>query len=80
MDKFAITQNIDRIHTTPMGADRIRRNINLQDEDPVLWCKNAVEHADLINRKGKNWYINFKGVVITINASSYTIITAHKTK
>jgi hypothetical protein len=30
-----------------------------------------------ISRKGKNWYCENKGVVITVNASSYTVITAH---
>ena len=31
-----------------------------------------------IIRKGKNWYINSDNYVITVNAYSYTIITAHK--
>ncbi|WP_431188872.1 DUF3781 domain-containing protein [Furfurilactobacillus milii] len=29
-------------------------------------------------RIGKNWYIRLNEVVLTINAHSYTIITAHK--
>ena len=73
-----LTQNIDKIHTTPMGAERIKRNLNLQTDDVVPWCKNAVQQADIIIRRGKNWYAYGGGVVITINAHSYTIITAHK--
>ncbi|MCI8483674.1 MAG: DUF3781 domain-containing protein [Lachnospiraceae bacterium] len=30
-----------------------------------------------IERTGKNWYVMVKGCKITVNAHSYTIITAH---
>ena len=50
MDKRILFDNIDRIHTTDMGVDRIKRNLSLE------------------------------GCIITVNASSYTIITAHKEK
>jgi len=73
-----LTANLDKLHTTPMGADRIRRNINLQADDVVAWCKDAVKQADIIIGQGKNWYAYGGGTVITINERSYTIITAHK--
>lgn len=73
-----LIDNIDKLHTTAMGAERIRRNLCLESEDAVSWCKNAVENADLIVRIGKNWYVYFAGAAVTINAKSYTIITAHK--
>lgn len=73
-----ITQNIAKIHTTPMGAKRIRRNLDLQIDDIVSWCKDAVKRADIIIGQGKNWYVYGSGVVITINAHSFTIITANK--
>ena len=78
-----LTQNIEKIHTTPMGAKRIKHNLNLQieeTEEVVAWCKNVVKSANIINCQGKNWYAYGSGVVITINAHSYTIITAHKMK
>ena len=31
-------------------------------------------------KKDKNWYVYIKDAIITINASSYTIITAYKRK
>ncbi|MCQ2593467.1 MAG: DUF3781 domain-containing protein [Treponema sp.] len=31
-----------------------------------------------ISRKGKNWYVDIGSGIITVNAYSYTIITAHK--
>jgi len=61
-----------------MGAERIKRNLNLQTDDVVAWCKDAVKQADIIMGLGKNWYTYGGGNVITINANSYTVITAHK--
>ncbi|WP_074757660.1 DUF3781 domain-containing protein [Butyrivibrio fibrisolvens] len=34
----------------------------------------------IIGRQGKNWYAQIDGCIIMVNASSYTIITAHKEK
>ena len=31
-----LTQNFDKLHTTQMGADRIRCNLNLQTYDVVV--------------------------------------------
>lgn len=72
-----LTANLDKIHTTELGAVRIKRNLNLQVDDIVLWCKESVKNADIIIGQGKNWYVYRGGVVITINAKSNTIITAH---
>ena len=73
-----LIDNIDKIHITVSGAERIRRNLNLQADDIVSWCIKTVKHADIIFRRGKNWYAYGCGVAITINANSYTVITAHK--
>ncbi len=81
MDKRILFDNIDRIHTTDMGVDRIKRNLSLEGVDVVEWCKSKItsENAE-ISKQGKNWYICVEGCIITVNASSYTIITAHKEK
>ena len=73
-----IADNIDKIHTTELGIVRIKRNLNLETADAALWCKQKIGQADQIVRKGKNWYVYVDDSVITINANSYTIITAHK--
>lgn len=73
-----LTRRIDKLHTTTMGEERIKRNLKLQTDDIVAWCKDAVQNADIIFGRGKNWYVYRDGVAITINAHSYTIITAHK--
>lgn len=71
--------NLDQLHTTQMGIDRIKKNLNLDSDDVVNWCKEKIKDKNsLITRKGKNWYIDNCNDRITVNASSYTIITAHK--
>jgi hypothetical protein len=72
------TDNIDKLHTTELGALRITRNLGLDAPDTVEWCKQKMMNADDITRKGKNWYVRFDNCVVTVNAHSYTIITAHK--
>jgi len=74
----SLIKNIDKLHTTKMGEERIMRNLKLQTEDVVLWCKEVVKSADIIIGQGKNSYVYKAGDVITINTHSYTIITAHK--
>lgn len=76
-----LLMNLDKIHTTDLGVLRIKRNLFLDADDVVKWCKEKISspNAD-ITRKGKNWYITVDGCIITINAYSYTIITAHKGK
>ena len=75
-----LTTNIDKMHTTELGIVRIKRNLELDTDDVVCWCKCKVKVADYIIRKGKNWYVYMDDICITINANSYTIITAHKNK
>ncbi len=74
-----LIENLDRLHTTELGAVRIKRNLTLDMDNVVDWCKTLIESPDaIISRRGKNWYVNADDRVITVNAHSYTIITAHK--
>ncbi len=75
-----LIKNLDKIHTTELGALRIRKNLSLDTLDIISWCKNKVQNAESIDRKGKNWYVDVDGCILTINAYSFTIITAHKKK
>ena len=73
--------NLDSLHTTELGALRIKNNLSLTDEDVVEWCRSQISApGTVITRNGKNWYIDVDGCIITVNAYSYTIITAHKGK
>lgn len=64
-----------------MGVDRINKNLNIDIEDVVNYPVNKIKSSNaIIEIKGKNWYVTVDNIVITINAYSYTIITAHKCK
>ncbi|MBR3567860.1 MAG: DUF3781 domain-containing protein [Salinivirgaceae bacterium] len=74
-----LLKNLGKIHTTPMGVERIRRNLQLADIDVVDFCKSKIGSPNgNIYRQGKNWYCEIDGSIITVNAKSYTIITAHR--
>ena len=76
-----LLNNLAKIHTTELGIVRIKRNLSLDIDDVVEWCKNKITSKNAsITRKGKNWYITVEGCIITVNAHSFTIITAHKEK
>lgn len=73
--------NLDKLHTTDLGIKRIKRNLSLDVDDVVAWCGNKIkEPSSRIVRRGKNWYISTADCKITVNAYSYTIITAHPLK
>jgi hypothetical protein len=73
-----LLSNLDKLHTTELGVERVRKNLGVDVPDVAEWCRTKVISADEIVRKGKNWYVRSETCVITINAHSYTIITAHK--
>ena len=76
-----LLDNLDEVHTTEMGVERIKRNIEVDVDDIVEYCKNKIKQDySVFERKGMNYYVTVDGIIITVNASSYTIITAHKEK
>lgn len=77
-NKKVLLDNIDKIHTTEMGIDRIKKNLKLNNEDVVEYCKNKILNENCnIYKQGKNWYCEIDNIKITVNSHSYTIITAH---
>jgi hypothetical protein len=78
-DKTVLLDNIDKIHTTKMGVGRIKKNLKIDVDDVVKYCKNKVlDKKCRIYKTGKNWYCETGDTKITINSYSYTIITAHR--
>ena len=76
-----LLKNLDKLHTTELGVERIKRNLFLDTDDVVVWCKAKIDSVKaVITRSGKNWYVNIDNCIITVNAYSYTIITAHREK
>ncbi len=81
MNEAVLLANIDKLHTTEMGITRIKKNLKLDVDDVVVYCKSKVLDKNCnIYRQGKNWYCEIDNMKITINAHSYTIITAHIVK
>uniref|UniRef100_UPI003FF055DF DUF3781 domain-containing protein n=1 Tax=Holdemanella porci TaxID=2652276 RepID=UPI003FF055DF len=80
-DKQILLDNISKVHTTEMGIDRIKKNLKLNTNDVVEFCKNKILDKNCnIYKRGKNWYCEIDNIKITINSYSYTIITAHLIK
>lgn len=80
-DDEILISNVNKIHTTKMGIDRIKNNLNIESENVIEYCKRLVLNDKcLIYKLGKNWYCEINHIRLTINANSFTIITAHTMK
>ena len=66
MNKEVLLSNIDKVHTTEMGIDRIKKNLKLDTNDVVEYCKNKVLDKNCnIYKQGKNWYCEIDNIKIT---------------
>lgn len=72
---------LSKLHTTELGEQRIRRNLKIDSEDLIGQCKKEIrENFKSIQKRGKNYYIETDKFIFTVNASNFTLITAHKLK
>lgn len=75
--------DVSKLHTTLLGEERIKRNLHFEgmEVDVVKLMRDLIldDSATAVS-KGKNWYITSGYCRITVNASSLTIITAHRLK
>ncbi|KAF1297211.1 hypothetical protein BAU15_06590 [Enterococcus sp. JM4C] len=79
--KTTLLEQLNHLHTTELGVERIKNNLSLQVDDVVDWCKQQIQLPNCqITRQGKNYYAETEQAIITVNAHSYTIITAHPPK
>lgn len=79
--KEILLSNIDKLHTTEIGIDKIKRNLKINTENVVKYCKEKIlDNNCNIYKQGKNWYCEVDNIIITVNSYSYTIITAHTKK
>ena len=73
-----LISNIDKVHTTKMGIERIKKNLSLDTDLVVDYCKEKIIDKNCnIYKQGKNYYCEIDNIRITINSYSYTIITVH---
>lgn len=74
-----LINNLSKLHTTELCVKRIKKNLDLDSEDVVEYLKEKIQDKNCnIYKKGKNYYCEIHNLRITVNSSSYTIITAHK--
>ena len=60
-----LLNNLDKLHTTELGVVRIKRNLSLDTDDVVGWCRDKIKSDNaVITRNGKNWYINIDACII----------------
>lgn len=77
-DKGRLLENLDKLHTTELGEQRIRKNLDLSVPSVVEWAKTQIRSPKAeITRIGKNYQVICGSFRITVNAGSFTIITAH---
>ena len=51
-----LLDNIDKLHTTKMGIDRIKNNLNIESSSVIDYCKEKNIHTpvmDLVHRWGQ---------------------------
>ena len=66
-----LLETLGRLHTTELGVIRIKKNLSLNVENVIEWCKEKISLSNAeITRKGKNWYITIDNCIITVNAYS----------
>lgn len=46
-----LLKNFDKIHTTKLGTERIRRNLSLDIDHVVEWCKKKIGSSEAYYRK-----------------------------
>ncbi len=73
--------NLNSLHTTELGEIRIQKNLAFTIDNVIQWCREKILSPNAVfTKKGKNWYVEIDDFIITANAHSYTIITAHRQK
>ena len=45
-----LLNNIEKIHTTPMGIDRIKKNLKIET-DVVEYCKNKIKKSKIYKKE-----------------------------
>lgn len=81
LSEIELVNRLYLLHTTELGSARIKKNLALEVEDVVEWCRMRILLPKaIIRREGKNWYVESGDCILTINANNYCIITAHKNK
>lgn len=53
-NKNELILNLDKLHTTDLGVIRIKKNLSLDVNDVLRWCRSKIQNTNaLIIKKGK---------------------------
>ena len=56
-NKEILISNLERLHTTESGEERIQKNLHLKRKDVVACCRGMILNDQAkIERRGKNYY------------------------
>ena len=56
--KEALILNLINLHTTKLGEERIKKNLNIETYDVVRLCVDMIRKSDVeIKREGKNFCV-----------------------
>ncbi len=72
-----LINNIHLIHTTKLGEERIKKNLNITGDVINYIRKLILSKITIVTKKGKNYYIKVNNIQVTINSFNYCVITAH---
>lgn len=51
-----LLENIEKLHTTQMGIERIKKNLQIETDDVMQWCKARILEKDTrIEQNRKVW-------------------------
>ena len=75
-----LINNINKIHTTKLGEQRIKNNLDISNNVVDYLKEKVTDNKCLVYKKGKNYYCEVDNMIVTINSYNYCIITAHLIK
>lgn len=47
-NKCELIQNLDKLHTTELGVERIKKNLSLDEDDIVSWCNDKILSSNAV--------------------------------
>jgi len=72
---------LENVCYTPLVFDRVNKKLNLSltnDEIQSLVRQIITAETTIINKSGKNYYLQNKTIELVINSFNYRLITANK--
>lgn len=79
--KELLEANIQQIHTTELGLIRIQKGIGFNPKECINMIREIISYQDTIVEKiGKNFYVYYNNMIITINSYNFCVITAKRGK